>query len=50
MATASLDGTAKIWDAASGREVRTWNYDETVVSVAWSPDSKLLATATENGL
>jgi WD40 repeat protein len=47
VATASNDKTAKVWDAATGRELltlrghRDWAWD-----VAFSPDGKLLATGS----
>ena len=44
LATGSRDGTAKVWDAASGKELLTLK-GSYVTSVAWSPDGKWLATA-----
>jgi WD40 repeat protein len=47
LATASADGTAKVWDAASGNELLTLRGHKALVSsVAWSPDGKRLATAS----
>src|SRR5207244_8358760 len=47
LATVSLDGTAKIWDVASGHEFRTLKLDsddpKRAFSAAFSPDSQLLA-------
>jgi WD40 repeat protein len=41
LATASWDKTAKVWDAADGREVLTLRgHNDAVTSVAWSPDGK----------
>jgi WD40 repeat protein len=49
LATASQDGTAKVWDAANGRELLTLrDHLGLVNSVAFSPDNKRLATASSN--
>jgi len=41
LATASLDKTAKVWDATSGQELLTLKGHNTgVSSVAWSPDAR----------
>lgn len=40
----SRDGTAKLWDAASGQLLRTiWWSSEQIDAVAWSPDGKSFA-------
>ncbi|MGX2996982.1 nSTAND1 domain-containing NTPase [Streptomyces sp. JNUCC 64] len=45
LATASRDGTARIFDAGSGRSVRVLPSEGVMVEgVAWSPDSSRLAT------
>ena len=44
IATANLDGTVKLWEAAVGKEVYSWKL--TAVDVTFSPDSKHLAVAT----
>ena len=41
-ATGSHDSTVKIWEAATGREVRTFRESSHVNAVAWSPDGKLI--------
>ena len=47
LATASFDNTAKLWDAATGKELLALRgHSGPVVSVAWSPDGKRLATAS----
>jgi WD40 repeat protein len=47
LATGSHDGTAKVWDAASGQPSLTLKgHDAKVLSVAWSPDGKRLATGS----
>ncbi len=48
--TASRDGTAKIWDLSSRREVATLRVPTgAVLSVAVSPDGDLIATASADG-
>ena len=49
LASASLDGTAKVWDATSGQETLTLKgHTAFVYSVAFSPDGKRLASASED--
>ena len=48
LATAGGEGTVKIWEALTGRELLTLRDHVTrVTSVAWSPDGRRLATAGE---
>src|SRR5437773_2619242 len=47
MATGSVDMTVKLWDVASGSRLRTLTFSAPVTSVAFSPDGKTLATASE---
>lgn len=50
LATGSYDRTPKVWDASNGKELLTLSgYDGPVYSVAWSPDGKRLATASDDG-
>ena len=50
LATGSVDGTAKVWDAAGGRELLTLKgHTGKVSSVSWSPDGTRLATASKDG-
>jgi WD40 repeat protein/transcriptional regulator with XRE-family HTH domain len=50
VATASADGTAKIWDASTGKELLTITTNGTVWHAAFSPDGKILATAGRDGI
>jgi hypothetical protein len=46
LATASWDGTTKVWEATGGRELFTLKGHTTMVNtVSWSPDGKRLVTA-----
>jgi DNA-binding SARP family transcriptional activator/WD40 repeat protein len=44
LATASLDGTARIWDAHTGRPLRVLEHPDGVNNVAFSPDGRSVAT------
>ena len=44
LATASLDGTARIWDAHTGRPLRVLEHPSGVENVAFSPDGRSVAT------
>src|SRR2546423_4624005 len=47
LATGSLDGTARVWDAAAGKELAVlMGHTAPVEGVAFSPDSKTLATGS----
>ncbi|WP_261558378.1 pentapeptide repeat-containing protein, partial [Frankia tisae] len=49
LATAAADGTARLWEVATGRPLRTLTgHDGSVWSVAFSPDGTLLATAADD--
>src|SRR5205823_5799152 len=50
LASAGLDGTAKVWEVASGREIFALPADRGAVwSVAWSPDGTRLAAGSQDG-
>jgi WD40 repeat protein len=47
VASGSSDNTVKIWEAASGRELRVLSgHNKAVKSIAWSSNGKLLASAS----
>lgn len=49
LATASWDKTAKVWDAASGKELLTLTgHMDRVYGIAFSPDGTRLATASQD--
>jgi WD40 repeat protein len=51
LATTSIDGTARLWEVASGREVRTLaGRGGYVVAASFSPDGQLLVTACRGRL
>ena len=49
--TASLDGTARVWDARSGRQLTLIreSADSPVEQASFSPDGKLIVTAGRDG-
>ena len=50
LATASTDGTAKVWDAASGRLLSTHlGHRGGVQAVAFAPTGSAIATAGDDG-
>ncbi|MBI2804279.1 MAG: WD40 repeat domain-containing protein [Planctomycetes bacterium] len=55
LATASFDNTLRLWDAATGKELKTYGgttgHTKQVISIAFSPDGAMLASgATDNTL
>jgi WD40 repeat protein/serine/threonine protein kinase len=49
LASASADGTARVWDAATGRELLVIRQPGWVIAVAFSPDGKRLAVGGGQG-
>ena len=50
LATAGSDGTARLWDPATGEHLRTLTgHTDRVMGVAFSPDGRLLATGGDDG-
>ncbi len=47
--TASVDHTAGIWDAASGRELVRLTHSQRVRSIAFSPDGRRVVTTCDDG-
>jgi WD40 repeat protein len=47
--TGSQDGTARLWDAATQREIRRFGSGALVQGVAWTPDGQSIATASLDG-
>ncbi len=49
LATASDEKFARIWEAATGREVARMTHEGFVNHVAFSPDGRWVATASDDG-
>jgi WD40 repeat protein len=48
--TASLDNTARVWEAATGRELAVLRgHEGRVTSAAFSPDGRYIVTASADG-
>jgi WD40 repeat protein len=46
LATGSDDGSARVWDLVSGRQLLEVRHDEVVAEVVFSPDGTRLATGS----
>jgi WD40 repeat protein len=49
LATGSWDGTAQLWDTATGEHILTLPHDGGVNAVAFNHDGTTLATASHDG-
>lgn len=50
IATCGKDATLRLWDSATGKEVRHWNdFPDALVTTTFSPDSRRLAAADVSG-
>ncbi len=53
LATASFDNTLKLWDPATGKEIRTYGgatgHNKQVISVAFNQDGSMLASGSTDG-
>ncbi|HYG70942.1 MAG TPA: serine/threonine protein kinase, partial [Actinomycetota bacterium] len=50
IATAGVDGLAKLWDAQTGAELMTlFGHDRLAHTVTFSPDGRFIATASGDG-
>ncbi len=49
VATASYDGTTKVWNATTGAEIATMPHEGSVNAVVFSPDGTRVATASSDG-
>ncbi len=47
LASASMTSTMKLWDTATGKEIKTLSgHKNVVIGVSFSPDGKMLASAS----
>ena len=44
--TASSDKTARLWDAASGKELQRLTHEDAVDAASFSPDGRTVVTAS----
>lgn len=50
IASGDNDGTARLWDAATGKELRKFTHDGGVSAVAFDPSAALVATGGKDGI
>ncbi|RLI44069.1 hypothetical protein DRO69_08225 [Candidatus Bathyarchaeota archaeon] len=46
LASGSWDFTVRVWDAETGRLLKTLSHEDSVLSVAWNPDGRYLASSS----
>ena len=46
--TASQDKTARLWDAASGKQLQRLTHEDAVRAASFSPDGRTVVTASED--
>ena len=46
LASASEDGTVRLWDVSTGQQTRLFEHTEPVIDVAFSEDSRRIASAS----
>ncbi|KAK9725457.1 hypothetical protein RND81_05G145000 [Saponaria officinalis] len=49
IASGSSDGTVRVWEVATGRCIRTWEFDHAIQHVAWNPSPQLQILAVSVG-
>jgi len=49
MVTRWIEGTARVWEAASGREVARLTHGDRVFDVAFSPDGRYVVSGSGDG-
>jgi WD40 repeat protein len=50
LATGSFDGTARLWNVATGEELHSFVFPARVLWVAWHPKGRFLAAALGSGV
>lgn len=48
VASASADGSVRMWDLATREQLHAWNTDAPMKAVAFSPDGRVVAAGSEN--